>query len=92
LISGNSFNGLSIVSINNEKFLEIKITDKTVFKDARFIDLNTDGVEDIAALNSIDNQIHLFFKNSKNKFEELRKISVESDVLALNVFDLIMMV
>lgn len=87
LISGNSFNGLSIVSINNEKFLEIKITDKTVFKDARFIDLNTDGVEDIAALNSIDNQIHLFFKNSKNKFEELRKISVESDVLALNVFD-----
>ena len=87
LISGNSFNGLSIISHIKEKFLEIKITDKTVFKDARFIDLNTDGVEDIAALNSVDNQIHLFFKNSRNKFEELRKISVESDVLALNVFD-----
>ena len=64
LISGNSFNGLSIVSNKNNKLTEKKITDKTVFKDAHFIDLNADGIDDIVALNSVNNKIHFFFRNN----------------------------
>ena len=88
LISGNSFDGLSIVSLNKNQLKEKKIVDKSVFKNAQFIDINSDGFEDIAALNSIDNKIHLFFNNSRGDFKELRKISIDDDVLSMNVFDI----
>jgi len=88
LISGNSFDGLSIVSINKNQLKEKKIVDKSVFKNAQFIDINSDGFEDIAALNSIDNKIHLLFNNSRGDFKELRKISIDDDVLSMNVFDI----
>ena len=86
LISGNSFNGLSVVSNKNKKLTEKKITDKTVFKDANFIDLNANGIDDIVALNSVNNKIHLFFRNSNGDFEDLRQISLDDNVLSIHVF------
>lgn len=88
LISGNSFDGLSIVSLKNNQLQEKRIVEKRVFKKAVFIDIKSDGFEDIAALNSIENKLHLFFNNSRGDFKELRTLNLDEDVLSLNVFDI----
>jgi len=88
LISGNSFDGLSIVSFKNNRLEAKQISEKRIFKNAQFIDINSDGFEDISALNSIENKLHLFFNNSRGDFSELRTINVNDDVLSMNVFDI----
>lgn len=88
LISGNSFDGLSILSLKNNQLKEKRIVEKRVFKKAMFIDIKSDGFEDIAALNSIENKLHLFFNNSRGDFNELRTLNLDEDVLSLNVFDI----
>lgn len=87
VISGNAFNGISIINEKSNKLFEKKITDKTIFKDARFIDFNSDGYEDIVAINSLQNKIHFFFRNSKNDFEDLRQIDFSDEITSLQVFD-----
>jgi hypothetical protein len=88
LLSGNSFDGLSIVTLENNKLTEKQILAKQVFKNAQFIDLNSDGYEDIAALNSIENKLHLLFNNSRGDFKELRNLNIDEDVLSMNIFDI----
>ena len=88
LLSGNSFDGLSIVTLENNKLTEKQILEKQVFKNAQFIDLNSDGYEDIAALNSIENKLHLLFNNSRGDFKELRNLNIDEDVLSMNIFDI----
>jgi hypothetical protein len=87
LISGNSFDGLSLISYRNNTLKEIKVSQKHIFQNAQFIDLNSDGFEDIIALNSIENKLHLFFNNSHGDYNELRYLNISSDVLSLKVFD-----
>ncbi len=50
--------------------------------------MNANGIDDIVALNSIDNKIHLFFRNSYGNFEDLRQISLDDNVLSIRVFDI----
>lgn len=88
LISGNSFDGLSIVSFKNNKLEAKQIFEKRIFKNAQFIDFNSDGYDDIAALNSIENKLHLFFNNSRGDFKELRILNIDDDVLSMNIFDI----
>ena len=88
LLSGNSFDGLSIVTLENNKLTEKQILEKQVFKNAQFIDLNSDGYEDIAALNSIENKLHLLFNNSRGDIKELRNLNIDEDVLSMNIFDI----
>ncbi|HMN25275.1 MAG TPA: VCBS repeat-containing protein [Ignavibacteriaceae bacterium] len=88
LLSGNSFDGLSIVSSKNNQLIENKISANKPFLNAQFIDLNSDGYEDIAALNSIDNKLHLFYNNSRNEFKELRTLRINDDVLSMRMFDI----
>ncbi|HEX9253155.1 MAG TPA: VCBS repeat-containing protein, partial [Ignavibacteriaceae bacterium] len=87
LVSGNSFDGLSVLSYRNNTLKEIKVSQKHIFQNAQFIDLNSDGFEDIVALNSIENKLHLFFNNSHGDYNELRYLNISSDVLSLKVFD-----
>lgn len=88
LISGNSFNGLSIIKQKGSTLEENKIFAGQTFLNAQFIDLNSDGIKDIAALNSVDNTIHFLYNNSRGEFTEVRKIDVGENVLALKVFDI----
>ena len=88
LISGNSFNGLSIVVNDKNHLKENKIVEKTIFKFAKFIDLNADGAEDIVALNSFDNKLHFFFNNTRGDFMDLRQVDLAGEVLSFHVFDL----
>jgi hypothetical protein len=87
LISGNSFDGLSILSLNNNKLKEKRILENRVFKNAQFIDINSDGYEDIAALNSIENKLHFLFNNSRGEYNELRVLNIDEDILSMNIFD-----
>lgn len=88
LISGNSFDGLSIIKSADKNLVEKKIYTKSVFQNAKFIDFNSDGAEDILALSSIENKLHMLFRNSKNEFEDLRQIDVAENILSVQVFDI----
>lgn len=87
LLSGTSFNGVSVLSISNGRLFERKITDKSAFKIATFIDLNSDGSEDFIAIDAIENKLHFFYRNSKNEFEDLRSYSFDEEIFFLQVFD-----
>ncbi len=88
LISGNSFNGLSIVVQDKNHLNERKIVEKTVFKFAKFIDFNADGAEDIIALNSFDSKLHFFFNDTRGDFRDLRQVDLDGDILSFHVFDM----
>ncbi|HCY74522.1 MAG TPA: hypothetical protein DHV28_01255 [Ignavibacteriales bacterium] len=88
LISGNSFDGLSIISLKNNQLIEKKAAINSIFQNAQFIDVNSDGFEDIAAISTIENKLHIFYNNSRDDFKELKQINVNDDVLSLRVFDI----
>lgn len=88
LLSGNSFDGLSLINQNGGRLEENKILSNQTFLNAQFVDLNNDGVKDIVALNSIDNSIHFLYNNTRAEFTELREIFLDENVLALKVFDI----
>ncbi|MFZ2324650.1 MAG: VCBS repeat-containing protein [Ignavibacteriaceae bacterium] len=88
LLSGNAFEGLSIINQKGNKLEEHKISEGQTFLNAQFIDVNDDQVKDIVALNSIDNTLHFLYNNSRTEFTELRKIDVGENVSALHIFDL----
>jgi hypothetical protein len=88
LLSGNSFNGLSVIHKSGNKLEENKIVQNKTFINAQFIDLNSDEIKDIVAMNSVDNTLHFLFNNGRAEFTELRTIDVNENVLALHVFDL----
>ncbi len=88
LLSGNSFDGLSIIRHKANKLEEQKILQGQLYINAQFIDFNNDGFKDIAALNSIDNTLHFLFNGGHSDFKELRKIDINENVLSLRIFDL----
>lgn len=88
LISGNSFDGLSIITLLNNQLKEKRISENRVFKNSQFIDINSDGYDDIVALNSTENKLHLFFNNSRGDYKELRNLNIDDDVLSMNIFDI----
>ncbi|MBE0539229.1 MAG: VCBS repeat-containing protein [Ignavibacterium sp.] len=88
LISGNSFDGLSIISLKNNQLIEKKAAINSIFQNAQFIDVNSDGFEDIAAISTIENKLLIFYNNSRDDFKELKQINVNDDVLSLRVFDI----
>lgn len=88
LISGNSFDGLSILSLTNNQLIERKIVEKKVYQNAQFIDVNSDGFEDIAAISKIDNKLHIFYNNSRDDFKELKQLNINDDILSMRVFDI----
>lgn len=88
LISGNSFRGLSIIKKVKNKFEASQLFTNNVFQNARFIDLNSDGADDIAAVDVINNQLHFIFRNLKGDFEDLRQLSFNDQIVSLYVFDI----
>jgi len=87
LLSGNSFNGLSIINRVGNSLNENKILKNTAFSNAQFIDLNSDDIKDIAALNSIDNSLRFLYNNGNSEFTEQRRININEDALSLRIFD-----
>lgn len=88
LISGNSFRGLSIVSNKDKKLQSTELFLNKIFQNAKFIDLNSDGSDDIIAVDVINNQLHFIFRNLKGEFEDLRQLSFEDQLISISVFDI----
>ena len=87
LLSGNGFDGLSLIYQKGNKLEEQKILSGKTFLNAQFIDLNDDGEKDIVALSSVNNRLQFFYNYSNSEFSELREIDVNENVSSLHIFD-----
>jgi len=88
LISGNTFRGLSVIKKINKKLEATELFADKIYQNAKFIDLNSDGAEDIIAVDAVNNQLNFIFRNSKGEFENLRQISFDEQIISLTVFDI----
>ena len=88
LVSGSSFEGLSILFRKDKKLIEKKIIDKTVFSSSVFTDLSNDGELDIAAFNVFTNSINLFYNIGDNDFKKVRSFPQDEKIYSLISSDL----
>jgi hypothetical protein len=88
LISGSAFDGLSLIFRNNKKLSEKKIEQREVYTDAVFVDLNNDGIPDIAGFDLITNSINLFYNYGNGEFSKIRSIPVDEKINTLQSFDM----
>ncbi len=88
LVSGAAFNGLSILSENQNVLNETKLVDDASFSDAIFIDLSNDSYSDIAAFNLNKNSLEFYYNNGGGNFENVRSISLNYQVKHLASFDM----
>ena len=88
LISGSTFNGLSIVYNTGTELKKKKIVDNTNFSSAVFADLSNDGYPDIAAFNNLDYSLDFFYNNGQGKFRKVRTIKLSSQIHNLRAVDM----
>jgi len=87
LVSGNSFDGLSVLYISNKKLIERKIFSKKLFSQASFVELNNDNYPDIAAVDLLQNKLIFFYNNSAGYFSEVRSFNYDSKISFLHIVD-----
>jgi hypothetical protein len=88
LISGSSFDGISILFSSADRLSEKKIVAGSSFKDAVFIDLNNDGLKDIAGFNLIDNSLQFFYNDRKSNFKLVRTFQQDDIIDLLKTHDI----
>lgn len=88
LISGNNFQGLSLVVENKKKLIEVPIDDENLYSYSSFIDLDYDGYMDIAAVDLLKNSIIFFNNDRAGKFNRTRSISVSDEIKVFSVADI----
>lgn len=88
LISGESFDGISLLSLVNNKFEEEKIISGTSFSFAQFVHLNGDDIIDIIAYNLFDKSLYFLINNGKNQFTVSRKLTFTEHINSLHIFDI----
>ncbi|MCF8241409.1 MAG: VCBS repeat-containing protein [Melioribacteraceae bacterium] len=86
LVCGNSFNGISILRERDLILREKKIFEGRIFSNAVFIDLDFDGILDIAAHDLQNNSI-VFINSILGEFQETRELSFESPITNLTRID-----
>ncbi len=88
LVSGESFDGISLFSIVNNKLEEEKIISGTSFSFAQFVNLNSDDIIDIIAYDLFDKSLYFLLNNGRNQFNTSRKLTFTDDINTLHVFDI----
>ena len=88
LISGSSFNGLSIVFNTGTSLKKKKIVDSTNFSNAVFADLSNDGYPDIAAFNILNYSLDFYYNNSRGTFRKVRSIMLNAPIHNLRAVDM----
>ena len=83
LVSGSSFEGLSILFMKDKILTEKKVIDKSVFSSAVLTDLSNDDYLDIAAFNVITNSINFFYNIGNNDFKKVRSIPENEKIYSL---------
>ncbi len=84
LISGENFDGLSILKEDKFKLIEEKIYSNRIFSEAKFIDLDYDNFVDIAALDLFENSIVIFNNNRFGEFKKSRSIIFDDKIKNLS--------
>lgn len=87
LISGPSFNGLSLLKKSGNKFEETKLFEKKAFSFASFIDINNDGYPDIAAFDLMENTLIFYYNNGRGEFRHVKNIPFYQQVKQMQVLD-----
>lgn len=88
LISGSSFEGLSIIFNEDGKYSEKKIAETSSYSNAVFIDLNKDGKDDIAAYDLLENTLQAFMNDGSGNFELTRSAKSKSKITTLKSSDI----
>ena len=88
LISGKSFDGLSIITGENKKLKETKILRNSAYSFSQFIDISGDGFPDIAAFNVASLELDLFYNKGNGQFNKVRSIPLSESINSLRAFDL----
>jgi hypothetical protein len=87
LVSGSSYEGLTLFSVNNGNLVETSIISKVNFSSAVFVDLNNDNLPDIAAIDLMSNSIKFFYNNSMGGFSQVREIKFADKISNLKTYD-----
>lgn len=87
LISGEAFDGLSIIYEKNNKFAERKYFRNHSFSDAYFFDINWDEYVDIVAYDLISQKLKLIYNKDGERFKVEREISVPNKVNKFQISD-----
>ncbi len=88
LVSGSSFNGLSIIYQDDKKLIEKKIVEGTSFSHSVLCDLSNDHFPDIAAYNVVKRQFELFYNDSNGEFRKVRSVPFPEKITSLKSFDI----
>ncbi|MDP2302016.1 MAG: VCBS repeat-containing protein [Ignavibacteria bacterium] len=87
LVSGASFEGLSILYQTEKGLAEKKIYSKESFSQSVFIDLNDDGYADIVAFELSTYSLYYFYNNTRGGFRLERKVVVQQPIFNLQTVD-----
>lgn len=87
ILAGAGINGLVVCSEKNRMLNETERIKGKIFSSAVFVDLNYDGVSDIAAIDLISNSIVLYNNDLNGSFEESRSIGLGKEVSEFQALD-----
>lgn len=87
LISGCSYEGLSIYKVAAGSFQKVRTISARNFSSALFVDLNNDGIPDIAAIDLLKNCITFYFNDSFGGFTQIREINSRERITGLKSYD-----
>lgn len=88
LLSGRSFDGLSLLKLQNGKLQEQKIISAYSYSSAYFLHLNNDEVYDIIAYSVLDKSFHFLINNGRNEYTIQRKINLNNQLISFQIFDI----
>jgi len=88
LISGEAFEGLSIIFEKNNKLEEKKLFKGHSFLDAFFFNINGDEYIDILAFDLITQKLFFIYNKDGERFEKERELSINQSVNKFQIIDL----
>lgn len=88
LIGGESFDGISMLRLIDNKFEEEKIISGTSFSFAQLAHLNGDDIIDIIAYNLFDKSLYFLINNGRNQFVVSRKLTFIENINSFHIFDI----
>lgn len=88
LISGEAFDGLSIISEKNNRFVEKKLFKNHSFLDAHFFNINGDEYVDIVAYDLILEKLMFIYNKDGERFTFERELKFSNKVNKFQIIDL----
>jgi hypothetical protein len=88
LISGEAFEGLSIISERNNQLVEKKLSKNHSFLDAFFFDINGDEYVDILAYDLISQNLFFIYNKDGERFQIERELSINQRVNRFQIIDI----